>query len=558
MVCLQLLAAARGRGAPLLRMTQSSFVALIALLGILAATGQVGAQAFNPDAYYQSCLRSEASGNLEGARQNCLNALELRPEFAAASLALARIELAMGNTASAETRLNDISKTLQTAEVDLLSAEVALIGERYTEAEDALARAARRLEENPNSQLGGRLNSVQGQLQERQSHFQAALESYREAVNLDSLNAGYRLDLARLLYNLGSLEGAEAELNAYQELSGDVRDPEVLSLLGHVKWAQGRFSEAINNLETAVNRRGSQGGEAQTRDLTALSIIYYGQGNTRAGGLALRAVLRRGTSLLHLLGTNLAWILLLVAVLAIHLWGESHIAGRTSLEVVETPEMWRMGHIYSILFLALLGALVLTLVFSLLRYNNYLALFTPFQKTDTRAVYILGLTVILSILTVWRVRQNGWDPGEQLLGSAEETPLGFVTGLGLLAATFAYLYFTAGIAWLGDFYLNFARLTPLLIGAAILLPLNELFFRSFIIPALSRRYDPTLAILISGGVFALVLGTPTLLLLVFGLVLAEVFRRTNSGVNPLLAQLVLHIGLIIGVAFVPWVRGLFL
>ena len=78
------------------------------------------------------------------------------------------------------------------------------------------------------------------------------------------------------------------------------------------------------------------------------------------------------------------------------------------------------------------------------------------------------------------------------------------------------------------------------------------------IPTLTQRYDPTLAVLISAALFALLFASPVLLLIVFGGLLSEMFKRTNSGLIPLISQFVLHFGLILGVAFSPWVRGLFL
>lgn len=92
----------------------------------------------------------------------------------------------------------------------------------------------------------------------------------------------------------------------------------------------------------------------------------------------------------------------------------------------------------------------------------------------------------------------------------------------------------------------------------MVLPLTELFFRSFLIPSLRRRYDPTTAGFASAGVYALALVTPIPLLFVIGLVLTEVFRRRRNGLTPLIAQMVVGIGLVLLVAFADWPRSLFM
>ena len=533
---------------------------LLQIIFIVSALLSNAVQAqFNPNRYYQSCLRSEGTLNYTSARENCLSALELDPDFTAAELALVRIELATDNLIEAETRLNRVKSELQNAEVFLLGAELAVRSERYVEAEDNLSRASRSIQDEQNAGLESRLNYLQGKLAEAQNRYQDALNSYSAASRLDSLNAGYRLDAAGLLYQLGNLSEAETELDNYRALSNDTNsNPEVLSLLGQIKWSQKRYDEAISDLETAVNRRGSRNSAAQTADLNTLALIYYGQGNTQAGGLALRKAVRRGTSPLRLLSAATPWLILFILTLGLHLWGESRIATRSSLEVVEMPEMWSVGHVYGILFASLASALFVTLAFSYLRYENLLALFTPVQQTDVRAVYILSLTLTIVALTVWRIRRNGWNVAERLLGSAQQTPTAIVVGLIMLAVTLLYLSYSANIPWLSGFYLDFGRLTPLLVGAAISVPFVEMFFRGMMIPTLTQRYDPTLAVLISAALFALAFTSPIVLLAVFGGLLSEMFRRTNSGLIPLISQFVLHFGLILGVAFSPWVRGLFL
>ncbi len=520
------------------------------------------AQRTNPNAYYQQCLKFEAGNDLTTAAQNCRNALELDPKYNDAKIALARILVAQGNTGEAQSLLNDVGGA-NNPEVSLLLADIALKNQQYSEAASHVRTAQGILAENSNAQLEARAYFVQGQIEEAQSDFSNALEHYRSASTLDALRLDYRLALANLLFNLGDLEVAQSELELYQELvkgqdANLARNPKLLSQLGRVKWAQGNLTAAASDLETAVVQRGSRDGVNQAQDLKTLALIYYGLGDTRKGGLALQDALGRGTSWLSFLGLSVPWLLVLVAVLALHLWGESRISSKTSMEVIETPQLWSVGHIYTSLLLSLGVAIVAAFAFSVLRYNNFFALATPWQGNEVRAVFVLILTLMLASTAVWRATRNGWDPVERLIGSVDQSPLGVLSGIVLLAAALAYMAFAPRFGLDGSYYLNLAKLTPLIIAAAILLPLSELYFRAFVMPPLIKRYDRGLAFFIAAALSALAFASPLFLLIAVGLLLSEVFRRTNSGVNPLIAQLVLNFGLIMAVQFVPWVHGLFL
>jgi tetratricopeptide (TPR) repeat protein/membrane protease YdiL (CAAX protease family) len=513
---------------------------------------------FNPNSYYEQCLKFEAAGDLEIAQQNCRNALEAKSGFSDAQIALARIELALGRTAEAQSLLREL-KSLNNPEVYLLQADVLLREGNTDEATSSVQRAQSSLSESGNVELQGRAAYYSGRVEEVRNNFQTALERYHEAIDIDSLNVEYRLSLAQLLFNLGNLTAAREELESYQTFTSNNRDSRVLDLLAHIKWAQGQLPEAATDLETALNQRNLRDTKSQAQDLQDLALIYWGQGDTKQGGLAMREALKRGASWLSMLGLGLPWLLLLVVVMGIHLWGESRIDSKTSLEAVEHPQLWNVGNVYISLAMSLVVALLSTFAFSLLRYNNLLAIFTPWQANEVRAVFVLVLTLMLAATAVWRVKKNGWDPVERLIGSIDQSPVGVVFGLVLLAAALAYMTYAPRFGMSGGgYFLNLVKLTPLIIAAAILLPLSELYFRAFVMPPLEKRYDKTLAFFIAAGLSALAFASPLFLLVVFGLLMSEVFRRTNSGVNPLIAQLVLNFGLVIGVQFIPWVRGLFL
>ncbi len=527
-----------------------SFIIYALLLGVASAQ-------FNPNLYYQQCLKFEAAGDLEIAQQNCRNALELKSDFTDADIALARIELALGRTAEAQSVLRNL-KNLNNPEVHLLLADIALRDDHIDEAAAALRKAKDILATSGNIELEGRSAYFAGRVEEARSNFQNALTFYQEAITINGLILEYRLALANLLFDLGNLTGARQELENYQALTSDHRESQVMALLGRIKWAQGQLPNAASDLETALSQRKLRDTKSQAQDLQNLAVIYWGQGDTRQGNLAIREAVSRGISWFSLLGMGLPWLLLLVVVMGLHFWGESRIDTKNSLESIEHPQPWNVGNVYTSLGTSLAVALIATFAFSLLRYNNLLAIFTPWQANEVRAVYILVLTLMLAATAIWRAKKNGWDPIERLIGSIDQSPMGVVFGLVLLAAALAYMTYAPRLGISSGYYLNLIKLTPLIIAAAILLPLSELYFRAFVMPPLEKRYDKTLAFCIATALSALAFASPLFLLIVFGLLMSEVFRRTRSGVNPLIAHLVLNFGLIMGVQFFPWIRGLFL
>jgi len=531
---------------------------LLGALALLIWHGTATAQSFDADRYYQQCLRFEAGGDLETARQACLNALQIDPNLVDADLALGRIELALGLTGSAEQRLHEIENETGSAEPLVLLAQAAVQNERYLEAESDVQQARSRLDKFPNRQLAAKTDYIDGLLNERRGLYNEALTQYNRAIDQDGLNVDYRLAEANLRFRLGDAASARAQLEAYMTLSGDSKNADVYSLLGTTLWSMGDLGGAIGDLEKALSYRSSHDTSAQASDLRKLSLIYYAQGDVQSGGLALREAARRGNLQGLLVSNGLLWLLLLLVLVAVHLVGESRIANATTLEVVEGPQEWTVGQAYGMLFASLLMAALTALVYSVAVYKNALAFVTPLQATQVRAVFLIALAVLLLILAWRRVSVHGWDAFERLLGSGEQAAMGIFMGVVLLAAVLAYLTYAPRGGLLGPFYLNLTTLTPLVVAAMVLLPLTELFFRAFLIPPLRRRYDTGIATIASASLYGLVLGTPVALLFVSGIVLAEIFRRRSNGITPLLAQLVVNVGLVLAVAFNAWARSLFL
>src|SRR5690625_3808651 len=84
------------------------------------------AQAFDGARFLEQCLRLEAGQDYVSARESCLNALQLNPDDTTALLALARIEIQLGQLGSAEDRLLQLRSRVDSAEPALLLAETAL------------------------------------------------------------------------------------------------------------------------------------------------------------------------------------------------------------------------------------------------------------------------------------------------------------------------------------------------------------------------------------------------------------------------------------------------
>ena len=535
-----------------LRLMRSGVLFTLLALGAFAA-----AQGFDENVYYQQCLRFEAGGDLETARRACQNALQVRPSFSEAELALARIELKLGDHAGAESRLRRIRTSIGTAEPLVLLAEAVLAGGRPLEAESFLQSARSLLAERGNRELEGRLHLVAGQISQHRGEYDAALTAYGAAIAADGINVEYRLADAQLRLRMGDPDSATQQLRAYMNLTGDSRDPRVRSLLGRSLWAQGDLGAAAGELATAHQLRGSRDIDAQARDLRSLSFIYLAQGDYEAGSLAMRESLRRDNLLSHLSGNTILWLFALLLLVGSHLVGESRISNSSTLEVLDGPRTWSVGNVYGVLLLSLLLAATVSVLYGVVRFENPLVLFTPVQSTNAWALFFITLAVMLALLSWHRVQANGFDPMDTLIGSSDKALFGVGWGLVMLAAFIAYLYYDPFDGALGGFYLDLMQLTPYVVAAMILVPLAELFFRAMLVPPVARRYDRRIATVVSATLYAIMFGTPVALLLVFGLVLADMTQRRKNGLEPLLAQLTLHVGLLIAVAVSPFVRSLF-
>lgn len=529
----------------------------LALLAIAWSAAIAHGQAFSSDRYLEECLRFEAGGDLGTARGSCLNALEIEPDLVDAQLALARIEFGLGELASAESRLVRIRGRVSGPEPAVLLAEIAFASDRVDEAaaQTATARAALALLDDLG--LRARVAYLDGRIAEERGELDAALAAYTEAVAADGLAVRYRLASADLRYRLGDLDGALAELRAFEALSGGALDPDVKSLIGRALWAQGAAVEAAGQIETALALRTLRDTSAQAADLRALSILYFGQGDVEGGGLALREALRRGNLLDQFDGNTLLWLLALTVLLAVHLVGEARHGGLVAAEA-EGPKPWSLGQAYGILLTSVLVGASASTVYGVLVHENLLVLLTPYQQHEARSVFLIAFAVTLAALSWWRVRRNGWDAGERLLGRSDGVLSGVLVGALLYGGFLAYLIYVPRGGVVGPFFLDLASLTPLRVAALAAIPLAEPFFRGVLRPAATQRYGAPLAVVVVGLAWALSFATPLLALVPAGLALAEIDRRRPNGLAAATALWVAWLGIAATVAVSPFVRSLFL
>ena len=532
-----------------------ALLSALAIQTLLASSAQ--AQVFSAERYLQECLRFEAGGDLSTARQSCLNALEVDPRSITADLALARIDTALGEYAAAESRLNRIRAQVGTPEPTVLLAEIAFANERWEEAQGHVARARAELAAAPDASLVARLAYLQGNLSRRDGNVDEALAAFTEAIGFDGLNVSYRLTDAALRFRLGDVEGAQRQLAAYEEISGDVRNAAVKSLQGRLLWAQGQVGAAAEQLEAALALRGLRDSSAQADDLRVLSLLYYAQGDFDSGGIALREASRRGNLVGQATTNTMLWLLALVVLLGLILVAESRKAGVVPDAAAEPPP-WSIGEAFGILIAAALVGLALSLAFSTLVQHNLLALVTPLQRQDALAVYAIGFAVTAGLLAWRRVARVGIEPAAYLLGPSGQLVNGVLLGLALCGLMLAYLAFIPRGGLFGSFLFDLARPTPLVVAALALLPLAEFAFRGLLQPGLARRYGASHAVGIVGLVWAIAYGTPILALVAAGLGLAEATRRRPGALVAFVAVLVAWLALLAFAVALPQVRGLFL
>ena len=523
-----------------------------------AAVGTLAwAQVFSAERYFQECLRFEAGGDLTTARQSCLSAVEVDGQRADAQLALGRIEFALGEFSAAESRLQRVRSRLDGAEVDVLLAEIVVADGRPLEAESFMAAARGKLVARPDLDLSARLAYLDGRVSEAEGEIDAALAAYQRAIDLDGLTLRYRLAEATLRWRVGDLAGAQRQLREYETATGDDRSAAVKSLLGRIAWADGRADEAVGHVETALALRDLRDSSGQAADLRVLAALYYGQGDLQRGGLALREATLRGNLLGEVDGNAVLWLLAAFVLLALHLVGEAR-RGDVSVPLEEGPRRWTVGAAYGVAFASALLGLAGALLYGVIVYGNLLALLTPHQRHEARAVYLIVFAATAALRAWQRSRALGWNAGRALVGRSDGLIGGIVLGARVYALMRASLIYVPRTGVAGPFFLDLAWLTPLRVAALAVVPFAELFFRGVLRPAVQERYGAGFALPILALAWALAFATPLAALIPLGFLLAEVDRRHPSGLVIATALWIAWVGLAATVVVSPYVRALFL
>ena len=515
------------------------------------------AQTFSSERFYEECLRFEAGGDLTTARQSCLNALQVDAQRADAQLALGRIEFALGELPAAESRLKRVRPRIEGAVVDVLLAEILFAADRIDETDAFVFTARAALDRQPDVGLAGRLAFLEGRVAEHRGELDAALDAYERAIDTDGLALFYRLTDARLRIRLGDTLGAERRLRDHEAITGDQFVAEVKALLGRVAWIEGRAVEAIGHIETALALRDLRDSAGQAADLRVLAILYYGQGDLQRGGLALREATRRGNLLAEIEGNSMLWLLALAVLLALHLIGESR-RGDVMSAPEEGPRRWTLGQAYGLLIASALVGLAAAVIYGMMAHGNLLALLTPHQQQEARAVYLIAFGLVTSLVAWQRVRAMGWKASERLVGQSDGLVGGVVLGALVYAVMLGFLVYVPRGGLAGPFFLDLAWVTPLRVAALVAVPLAEFYFRGFLRPALEQRYGVGLSLPVMTLVWALAFATPLLALVPIGFALAEVDRRRPNGLTAATALWVAWLALAATVVISPFVRSLFL
>lgn len=504
------------------------------LMGIVGLFLTLAWAQFNPGPteYYTQCRSLYNTQALASARASCELALTADPEYVPALKLLVRIHLDEGNLEDAGALLERLEKL---APNDLVTRTLKA---RYLLAKGQPAKALVLVEHVP----GPEATWVKGQAYEALGRFEDALSAYREAAALGEKRA--RVDAAELLERMGRPAAAVAEL-------GEVESPDLLLLKGRLLWSAGRLPEAAAVLERGLAELPSSD-PRYTEALATLARVYYGMGDTRRGGLVLGQLSARFNLMAELLRSSWLWLLGLVLLVGMHLYGESRIEPISTLEV-RTDRSWGVGRAYAGLLLAwLLGAAV-ALGLSRYLYGNWLAAFTPVQAQVVRPVFFLTAALVLAALG-WGALKPSREEAPSPLGHREHWVEGLWVGALLAALLLGYAWLSVRVVWLDP--LPFNPLLPLGALALASLALAEPMLRVRLPAALEARYGAALAPFFAVLVAGLFLLAPVLLWWAVAAGALLIYQRLRGLLAVMVGWVVLAL-LMLGAAHLPWARSLF-
>jgi len=397
---------------------------------------------FNPGPtnYYHQCRSLYEEHVLAGATAACELSLVADPDYVPSLKLLAQIYLDEGRVDEAGDLLNRLSRLAPNdLETRTLNARYLLEKGRYREALNASQHVP-----------GATASLVRGMALEALGRFDEALAAYREAALLGEDEA--RIKAALLLERMGRPEEALKEIE-------DLDNTEVGTIKGRLLLSAGRLPEAAQVLEETLRDLPSTS-DLYNQTLSTLAKAYYGLGDFRRGGLVLAQLGSNADLVGGLFASIWVWLLGVVVLVGLHLFGESRIEPISTLEVRE-DYTWGVGRLYTAMALSLLGGAVIAVALGWLRYHNLLAAFTPVQADVVRPIFYIFSALFMG-LTAFIVLRHRPDDAPPPLGKQENWIEGLWVGLLLALLVIGYAWLRGRMPWLSP-----VPFKPLLFSGAL-------------------------------------------------------------------------------------------
>ena len=449
----------------------------------------MAAAQFNPGpaSYYSQCRTLYEEHVLAGASAACELSLVADPNYVPALKLLSQIYLDEGRVEEAGDLLERLSRLApDDLETRTLNARYLLEKGRYREALNASQHVP-----------GATASLVRGQALEALGRFDEALQAYREAALLGNKEA--RIKAALLLERMRRPEEALKEIDGLD-------DAAVGPLKGRLLLSAGRLPEAAVVLEETLRDLPSTS-ELYNQTLGTLALTYYGLGNFRKGSLVLSQLGSNADLVGDFFAAVWMWLLGVVLLVGLHLFGESRIEPISTLEVRE-DYTWGVGRLYAAMVFSLLAGATVAVLAGWLRYDNLLAAFTPVQADVVRPVFYLTSALAMSF-TAYLVLRRQPEDAPPPLGKRENWIEGLWVGLVLAVLIIGYSWARVRMPWLNAMPFN-----PLLFSGAVALSalaLAEPLLR-VVAPTVFRvRYGANLAPLFTVLIGGLVWLSPVVL-----------------------------------------------
>ena len=537
---------------PLVRM---GLLLLSLVLGLLA--GSVQAQTQNSQtslgnttsSYTVQCANFYRAKDYLSARGQCQLAATDNPQDARAWQLLTASALALEDYSTATRALTQAQSLAGSQdETRLLEAELNFAQNSF----EAALSVSDSVRQNSQRKLMVRAKSLDAL--ERKAE---AIEAYRLVLSYFPTDDVARVALAQRL-----LEQQPDEALIVLE-RGTGQSADLLAQQGYTEWAKGEGQKAILTLEKSLDLAAQNprtlSPEQRVRALTALSMAYYGAGEFGEGNLVLQQLGENYNLLGHLLEFFTPFLLPLLLLLLLHLFGESRIEPLSTLEFDEGQRPWTVSSVYRILLVSLLGGLVMSMVYGSALYSNLLALWTPLQRNEALPIFYFTFAMLVFALTWQSLRSQGWKPNTLLFAPylPQNLSLGILTGIAWAFVSVLYANLTRSLPqpWNG-YFLPLELPSFWLIFALLALPLTEPFWRAYAFTPLEKRYERPIAVGILVCLYGLIFGVPLPLMLLEGALLMglTLYKRNNSSTPAMAMRFTLYISLGVVAFLLPAVR----